>query len=178
MGGRKSSTTTATSFGYGAKSQTSARIKSKKKRKKSLHPYRSRFERDIAEKFKEEGVSFQYEPFKIEYRLPIKSGVCDTCEGSAVSRLCTYTPDFYLPDSRIWIEAKGKWDSAGRTKTLAILGTSRAINRENFRMLFMYNNWLTKNKKETYLDWCERHNITAAVGTAIPKGWADSPPIL
>jgi len=82
-----------------------------------------------------------------------------------------YTPDFYLPDSGLWVESKGKWDSKGRTKTLAIITTSGAIRRDNFRMLFQYNNWLTKKHNQTYLDWCEREGIIAAVGKTIPEEW-------
>ena len=119
----------------------------------------------------EHRIAFQYEPKKINFRTPIKFGICNACQSVNVSRIATYTPDFFLVDYNLWVETKGRWDSAGRTKILAVLDTSGSLTRENFRMLFMYDNWVTKKRKQTYLKWCERHEIVAAVGKTIPKEW-------
>jgi hypothetical protein len=78
--------------------------------------------------------------------------------------MCTYTPDFYLPTYDMWVEAKGKWDGAGRNKTLAILGTSGTISRKNFRILFMYDNWITKKHTQKYSNWCENQAILYTIG--------------
>ena len=119
----------------------------------------------------EQGIEFDYEPEKINYIYPVKNGYCSDCGGVSVGRRAIYTTDFRIHSSGIWVEAKGKWDGQGRTKILAVLSTSDAITVDNFRMLFMYNNWITKAHKMTYMDWCERHDIIAAVGKTIPKEW-------
>jgi|TARA_R100000084_G_C4638925_1_gene142653 hypothetical protein len=119
----------------------------------------------------ENEIEFDYEPEKINYIYPIKAGLCSNCGSEHVGRRAIYTPDFRINSSGVWVETKGKWDSKGRTKILAVLDTSGSIDRDNFRMLFMYNNWITKAHKLTYMDWCEKHNIIAAVGTSIPEEW-------
>ena len=169
--GKKDSTKTLTSYGYGGQSQTSARSRYKKARKVSIAPYSSYYEYEVAQNLKEQGIEFEYETRRVEYLYPIRNGLCKSCSGSDVGRRAMYTPDFYLPDYRLWIESKGKWDSKGRTKTLAIITTSGAIRRDNFRMLFQYDNWLTKKHNQTYLDWCEKEGIIAAVGKTIPEEW-------
>ena len=171
MDGSKNTTTTATSYGYGGKSQTNARLRSRKKRMMTFKPYKSKFEYEVATLMEEQGVYFEYEPKQIRYRLPVRGGRCNDCDSINVGKSCIYTPDFWLPVSQLWVEAKGKWDSQGRTKIMAVLNTSGAITLENFRMLFMYNNWITKKHKITYMDWCEKNEIIAAVGKAIPKEW-------
>ena len=148
-----------------------AHTRSKKNKKFSIAPYKSNYEFKIAKQMEESGVAFSYEPERIQYTYPVKNGVCENCGSVAVGRRASYTPDFWLPVSQLWVEAKGKWDSQGRTKIMAVLNTSGAITLENFRMLFMYNNWITKKHKITYMDWCEKNEIIAAVGKAIPKEW-------
>lgn len=148
-----------------------ARSRSKKARKASIAPYSSYYEYEVAQNLQNQGIKFEYETQRIEYLYPIRNGICKSCAGSDVGRRAMYTPDFYLPDYGLWVEAKGKWDSKGRTKTLAILNTSRTITKDNFRMLFQYDNWLTKKHNQTYLDWCDREGIISAVGKTIPEEW-------
>ena len=171
MDGSKNTTTTATSYGYGGKSQTNARLRSRKKRMMTFKPYKSKFEYEVATLMEEQGVYFEYEPKQIRYRLPIRGGRCNDCDSINVGKSCTYTPDFWLPMLGIWVETKGKWDSAGRSKIASVLDSDNEVNHENFRMLFMYDNWITKNKRETYTDWCEKRGISSGVGKAIPKEW-------
>ena len=141
------------------------------KRYEALAPYRSQYEKNIANLLSENNIEFQYEPKKIDYIYPTKRGKCQTCGGSDVGRIATYTPDFWFPKHGVWVEAKGKWDSAGRTKTLAVLDSDNELNRDNFRMLFMYNNWVTSKHKEKYTDWCAKHKIICAVGLDVPEEW-------
>ena len=169
--GRKSTTTTPSSYGYGVKSQTNVRTRSKRKRNTTIKPYSSNYEYTIAQHLLSEGVKFEYEPTRVDYRVPIRKGYCEKCGSNTVSKLASYTPDFFIPSTGLWIETKGKWDSEGRTKIIAILESSDTINRDNFRMLFMYDNWITKNHKSTYMQWCEQHDIIAAVGKTVPLEW-------
>ena len=119
----------------------------------------------------DEGINFLYEPEKIPYIYPIQNSICRDCGGRNAGRKATYTPDFYLVDFDLWIETKGKWDSSGRTKILSVLASENKLNRENFRMLFMYDNWLTSKKKQRYIDWCVTQDIVAAAGDTLPLGW-------
>ena len=164
--GKRGTTRTASSYGYGVKSRTNVRLRSRYK-----HPYSSNYEFKVAKYMEENEIEFDYEPEKINYIYPIKAGLCSNCGSEHVGRRAIYTPDFRINSSGVWVETKGKWDSKGRTKILAVLDTSGSIDRDNFRMLFMYNNWITKAHKLTYMDWCEKHNIIAAVGTSIPEEW-------
>ena len=115
MSGKKNTTSIATSSGFGVKSLMNARSK------RNLGKYRSNFEREIAKELRRKKVKFKYEPKKIYYQYPIVRGICNECGGTQVGRRTSYTPDFFLPKSEIWIEAKGKWDSSGRTKILSVL---------------------------------------------------------
>jgi hypothetical protein len=40
-----------------------------------------------------------------------------------------------------------------------------------FYLLFMRDNWLTKNKRKRYTDWASEHEINSAVGESIPEEW-------
>jgi len=88
-----------------------------------------------------------------------------------VGRKTTYTPDFFLKKTKLWVETKGKWDGKGRTKILAVLESDNDLTRDNFRMLFMYDNWLTKKKYRRYTEWCADKSIICAVGRDIPEDW-------
>ena len=60
------------------------------------HKFRSRLEARWAVFFDALGIEWQYEP-----------------EGFSVdgSRQWSYLPDFYLPESKVWVEVKGDWAS-------------------------------------------------------------------
>ena len=137
----------------------------------SFAPYQNRYEYDIAKNLEARNILFEYEPRKIDYLYPIRGGVCSNCLSVTVSKRVNYLPDFWLPEQKLWVEAKGLWTGAGRTKTIAILETSGVIRTENYRMLFQRDNWLTKAHKHTYIDWCKMHNIIAEVGTEVPQAW-------
>jgi hypothetical protein len=128
------------------------------------------FECDVAAYLSEHNVSFKYEPEKIAFLKELRNGECQDCGSTHVGVLANYLPDFVLANG-IYIEAKGRFTSKDRTKTLAILASNNELTRENYRMLFMQNKHTTVTKKETYLDWCDRHEIIAAVGPSVPEEW-------
>jgi len=167
MTGPSDTTKTATSYGFGVKSRTRARSK----RRIDIAPYKSQYEYKVSRHLEEEGINFLYEPEKIPYVYPIKNSICIDCGGRNAGRRATYTPDFYLTDYDLWIETKGKWDSAGRTKILSVLESDNKLTKDNFRMLFMYDNWLTSNKKQRYVAWCVSQEIVAAAGDVLPLEW-------
>jgi len=61
--------------------------------------YRSLFEVKFAEILYLRGITFLYEPFTLELTNNKK-----------------YTPDFYLPDYRLFVELKGVWTGSGKKK--------------------------------------------------------------
>ena len=62
--------------------------------------YRSAFELNLAKSLANNNVSFEYESEKLSY----------------VPKPRVYTPDFYLPDHSVYIEAKGHFDKGDRVK--------------------------------------------------------------
>ena len=62
--------------------------------------YRSHFEIGLAKSLTEKNISFEYENAKFVY----------------IPKPRTYTPDFYLPEQDIYIEAKGNLDKSDRVK--------------------------------------------------------------
>ena len=79
-----------------------------------------------------------------------------------------YNPDFILTfrnGRKIYIEAKGYFRPADRTKMLAVKRQNPSID---LRISFGRNN--TLGKKMTYTDLCDRHGFPWAVGE-VPKGW-------
>jgi len=103
--------------------------------------YRSRFEFDFATYLDNNNIKFEYEPRKIKYVPKEKS----------------YTPDFYLVDYDMFIETKGRFIEADRTKHKLI-----AKQHPDIDIRFMFQNprvKLSKKSKATYADWCEKNDF-------------------
>lgn len=132
---------------------------------------RSGFERAVMRDLDERGVNYEYEPqaFQIEVEVPrIK---CQAC-GAAIIRKTRYTPDLRLPGEFHYIECKGKL-TPNEQRRLKAFHVQHVLNHPNrrFRILFMRDNWLTKNKRKRYTEWATEAGIESAVGTRIPDGW-------
>ena len=120
--------------------------------KPQRHRFRSDYELSVAKFLAENGVNFEYEKHKISYTPKVRS----------------YTPDFYLPEQDIYIEAKGFFSPADRTKMLLVISQNPTYD---IRMLFLRaNNKLNRSSKTTYSKWCERHDILWA-NNQIPPEW-------
>ncbi|MDC8773562.1 PDDEXK family nuclease [Roseateles albus] len=68
-----------------------------------------------------------------------------------------YTPDWCLAPNH-FIETKGRWESADRSKLKAVIAQNPHI-----KIVMVFQNSKTKlNKKSstTYADWCDKHQIT------------------
>lgn len=112
---------------------------------------RSGFERTLAAQLKRHKVRFEYEPTKLPYVLER-----------------TYCPDFYIPATGIYIEAKGKLDADTKAKMIAVKKMHPDLD---IRIVFMRGeNKLTKNSKKTYMDWAAQHGFICADGV-IPEDW-------
>jgi hypothetical protein len=142
----------------------------RKAARKSIAPYRSKFEHDIAENLSSKGVRFEYEPHKVAFSRKAYRAECMDCGSTNIGTSSMYLPDFLIANG-IYIEAKGRFTSKDRTKTLDILASNNDITRENFRMLFMQDKHTTASKRMRYTDWCNKHNIICAVGTEVPEEW-------
>ena len=114
--------------------------------------YRSKFELELAKVLANNKVKFEYESKKFLY----------------VPKVRTYTPDFYLPDTNIFIEAKGHLDKADRVKMVLVKDQHKDLD---IRFVFMNaRNRIYRGSKTTYADWCNRYDFVWAEKT-IPTEW-------
>lgn len=112
--------------------------------------FRSDFERQVAEWLDGWETYWEYEPYSIEYVVKPKK----------------YTPDFVLPNGVI-IEAKGRFTGADRVKHLLLKKQHPELD---IRLVFQYDNKLSKNSKVRYSDWCEANGFQYAI-REVPKSW-------
>jgi len=124
----------------------------KRKKMKSNAGYRSGFELKLAQTLIQNKINFTYEDTRINY----------------MPKPRTYTPDFYLVDSNIYIEAKGNLTKDDRVKMVLV----KQQNPEyDVRIVFMNaRNKIYKGSKTTYGNWADRHGFMWAEGS-IPKEW-------
>lgn len=112
---------------------------------------RSGFERTLTVSMKNRKAVYQYEPVKLDYVLNKR-----------------YVPDFYIPATNIYIEAKGKLTPEDRTKMIAV---KKCHPELDIRFCFMRGaNTLTSKSKMTYMAWAEKNGFPAADGE-IPDEW-------
>ena len=93
---------------------------------------------------------------------------CTECASSKVVRHVRYTPDFFLHNGKLVIEAKGKFTA--RDRKLAIAFRQQYPERD-YRMMFQRDNWLTKAHKMRYSDWCKSNGIEYIISNHIPSWW-------
>ena len=114
--------------------------------------YRSQFEKIVAVKMAQDGGVFKYETIRLPY----------------VPKVRHYTQDFYIPETDIYIEAKGRLTREDRTKMLLI---KQQHPECDIRFVFANaKNKLYKNSKTTYSDWCNKHGFDWAEKT-VPREW-------
>ena len=123
---------------------------------------RSKFEQNIAKSLHSRGVKYEYEAYVFEYEEPLRKNKarCGDCDSTNLVRVGTYTPDFWLPKSKLFIETKGRFTAADRRKMEAVmLGNPK----ERFVMLFQRDNKIHKRSTTTYSKWCEDRGIEWSV---------------
>ena len=114
--------------------------------------FRSRFELQLAKGLADNKVKFEYESKKFLY----------------IPKPRTYTPDFYLIESDIYIEAKGHLDKADRVKMALVKQQHKDLD---IRFVFMNaRNKIYKGSRTTYADWCNKHDFRWAE-KSIPTEW-------
>ena len=121
--------------------------------KRTNSGYRSQFELSLARSLTEKNGPFEYEQQKLTYIPDPK----------------TYTPDFYLPETEIYVEAKGELTKADRVKMILIKKQHPELD---IRFVFMNaRNKIYRGSKTTYADWCTRHKFQWAEKN-IPSEWS------
>ena len=128
--------------------------------------YRSKYERRQAERLLDNGITFEYESKVLEYLDPVNNGACADCGSNRVSAARLYTPDFYFPETGIFAETKGLFDQQSRRKMKNIAEQLK----EDVRMVFQRDNWLTKRHSMNYSRWSDLNGLQWAIGD-IPLGW-------
>lgn len=114
--------------------------------------FRSNFELSLARSLADRGVDYEYESMKVTY-LP---------------KPRTYTPDFYIPSSDVYVEAKGHLDKGDRMKMLLVKEQHPDLD---VRFVFLRaNNKIYKGSKTTYAQWATKHGFEWAEGS-IPEEW-------
>ena len=117
-------------------------------------PYRSKFEVRVAADLGKRKIDFQYEKVSFDY----------------VPKIRNYTPDFYLPESKIYIETKGRLTTNDRVKHLLIKDQYPDLD---IRFVFVNaNNKISRTSKTTYANWCDRHKFLWAE-SLVPMEWLD-----
>ena len=115
-------------------------------------PYRSKFELKVAADLGKRKVDFQYEKVSFDY----------------VPKIRNYTTDFYLPESKIYIETKGRLTTNDRVKHLLIQEQYPDLD---IRFVFVNaNNKISRTSKTTYANWCDRHKFLWAE-SLVPMEW-------
>lgn len=119
--------------------------------------YRSGLEKRNAEHLNEHDVDFEYEPIKIEYKVP--------------ARKSRYKPDFILPNGII-VETKGRFTASNRKKHSLV---KEQYPELDIRFVFSNSNSkIRKGSKTSYGEWCEKHGFQYA-DKKIPEEWWDEP---
>ena len=108
-------------------------------------------------------VPFEYEAESFPWDDVSPNARCPDC-GLAAVQTRSYTPDFFLSNGVI-IEAKGRFTPHDRRIALAM--RDRGVD---VKLMFQFNNKLSRNSKTRYSDWCTKNDIDFAV-RRLPPEW-------
>ena len=139
-----------------------------RKKNKIKAPYKSKYEELQAARLEDNNINFEYEPIQLDWVEIVNHAYCGECYSEDVKKNRKYTPDFWFPKSKIFVETKGKFTPEARTKMYQICYQSEY----EVRMVFMRDNYLTRKHGMKYSRWCEIHDIKYAIGD-IPIEWVE-----
>lgn len=139
-------------------------------RKGKNWPYRSGFEKRMAEFLNTNGIPFTYETHTFPIVVEIPKTFCGSCASNEIRQRTVYTPDFVLgsAENPVFIEGKGRMSAKEKRRILGLLGSHPGID---FRLVFMRNNPIYPRSKTKYMDWAKDNNIPACIGPELPKAW-------
>ena len=116
--------------------------------------FKSQFERDVFNTIERNGLTAEYEPFKIPY----------------VVSSSNYWPDVVLPNGII-VELKGYFDTRAQVKMKAVKRCNPLLD---IRFVFMNSkNKMNKRSKMTYGEWCDKYGFPYADGMIPLKWWKE-----
>lgn len=145
--------------------------KSAKRRAAIAAGFASGFEHDVAKDLEERGVEYGYEEESFELFLPQNKNrklECSECGSKEIVKQAWYTPDFFLANGII-VETKGRFTALDRDKALAFRAGHSGCD---LRLVFEFDNKLSRRAKQRYSQWCTSQGITYAI-KRIPKEWTD-----
>lgn len=115
---------------------------------------RSGLEQNVMLQLQDLDVSYEYEGVKVTFTQPEKKR--------------SYTPDFFIPHKKIFIETKGRFTREDRQKHEWIRAQYPDLD---IRFVFTNPNAkISATSKTTYAMWCEDRGFHYAKGL-IPKEW-------
>ncbi len=122
------------------------------------HGYKSVLELTISEQIKQTEYELRYETETLNYVVP--------------ERKAKYTPDFVFTKrngATMYIETKGRWTTADRTKMKHVLQSNPGID---IRMVFQNpNQKLSKTSPTTYEAYARKLGIVHVAKKEIPAEW-------
>ena len=128
--------------------------------KKTTSNYRSGLEEQIARQLTYSKIKFEYETKVIKYIKPEKSH--------------RYTPDFVFTKKNgefMFIETKGRWTTADRTKMKHVLASNPDLD---IRMVFQNpTQKISKASKTTYESYALKLGIKHVAKKSIPTEWLE-----
>jgi hypothetical protein len=119
---------------------------------------------EVTEMLKQLEVDYEYEAESFPWVETLPNGFCPDCGSIAVATR-SYTPDFFLSNGVI-IESKGRFTPKDRKIALAM----QELHGNDFKLLFQYDNRLSRKSKTRYSEWCRKNGIDYAV-RQIPEEW-------
>jgi hypothetical protein len=129
-------------------------------------PFRSNFERKVAEGLTAANIEWKYEASTIPFYSSVRGGKCNACQSKDVAKKRRYLADFTV--GTVHLEAKGKLDSPGRTKLMDIKRSNPGID---LRLIFMRDNKLKRDSINTYSTWATINGFKWCIGPEIPINW-------
>jgi hypothetical protein len=121
---------------------------------------RSRFEQHVAARLDELGIPWEYEKYAFEYLKPIRSAVCEDCDSRKVAAKRQYTPDFYLPEYKVFLEVKGRFGQQDRMKMRQVV---EQVEGERFIMVFSRDNLIGRKAttRTRYTEYARNYGMGA-----------------
>jgi Phage endonuclease I len=125
--------------------------------------YRSRLEKKVADQLDDAGIPYDYESQWVRYIVP--------------AREAKYLPDFTIRNTKILIEAKGRFggfrsDSSGAQERQKLILLKEQHPDLDIRIVFQdAKKPIYKGSKTTYAKWADDHGFTWADKGVVPAAW-------